>query len=110
MLETGKIPPILSGAKRAVAKALYRPYIVFLLCLLFLSVNLIFDGALFRVFRMSRDLRIMRNRIQFMEARHESLKDKIQKADDPEAVERELRQKWDYAGPEDLIFIFPESI
>ena len=100
----------MSIIKKFIAKALYRPYIAFLLCAVFLSVNLIFDGTLFRVFRMSRDLRIVKNRIHLMETKRENLKRKILKANDPDFVERELRQKWDYASPGDLIFIFPENI
>ena len=96
--------------KNFVGKVLYRPYFIFLFCLLFLLVNLVLDGTLLRVFRLSQDLRIVRNRIEFLEKKNQDIENKIKKASDPDFVEKELRQRLDYAGEGDLIFIFPENI
>ena len=93
-----------------IAKALYKPYKVFLLCLLFLTVNLILNGSLLHVFRLYRDLRIVQNRIEHIEEKDKELEIKIQKASDPDFVETELRQRLDYTGEGDLIFIFPENM
>ncbi len=96
--------------KLLIVKALYRPYFAGLLCLLFLLVNLIFDGTLFRVFRLNRDLRLIRYRIEYMAGKNLDLKNKIKRASDPDFVEKEARQRLDYANEGDLIFIFPENI
>ncbi len=96
--------------KLFISKALYKPSLVFLFCLLFLFVNLILDGTLLRVFRLNQDLRIVKNRIKYIEKKKLDVENKIKKASDPDFVEKELREKLDYAGEGELIFIFPENI
>lgn len=96
--------------KDFISKTLYRPYFVFLVCLLFLLINLILDGTLLRVFRLSQDLSIIKNRIEYIELKNLDIEDKIKKASDPDFVEKELRQRLDYTGEGDLIFIFPENL
>lgn len=93
-----------------IAKALYKPYFIFLLCLLFLLINLILDSTLLRVFRLNQDLRIVKNRIEYIKEKNLDIENKIKRASDPNFVEEEVRQRLDYAGERDLIFIFPENI
>ena len=88
---------------------LYQPYFVFLLCLLFLSLNLVFNGTLFRIFRLNQDLKIVNNRIQHTQNQTEELKLKIKKSQDPEFIKKELRERLDYTEEGDLIFLFPEK-
>ena len=91
-------------------RILYKPYLVFLLCLAFLSVNLVFNGALFRVFRLSQDLKIVENRIQRAQNQIKQLEKKIKQSQDPDFIEKELRDRLDYTEKDDLIFLFPEKI
>jgi len=77
---------------------------------LFLFVNLVLDGTLFRVFRLNRDLRIVKNRIEHIQKKNQDVEDKIKKASVPDFVEKELRKRLDYTGDKDLIFIFPEKL
>jgi len=95
--------------KEIITKLLYRPYFTFLLCLLFLAINLILDGTLFRVFRLNRDLRIVKNRIEHIQQKNQKIKNKIKKFSDPDFLKTEARERLDYVGDEDLIFIFPEK-
>ena len=95
--------------KNFIVQILYRPYFTFFLCLLFLLINLILDGTLFRVFRLNQDLRVVQNRIKHIEGKNQDIEDKIKKSSDPDFVEKEVRQRLDYTGEEDLIFIFPEN-
>ena len=96
--------------KSLILKILYRPYFALLLSLLFLFINLIADSTLFRVFRLNQDLRVIRNRIEYIEKKNEDIENKIKKTSDPDFVEKELRQRLDYTNEGDLIFIFPENI
>lgn len=96
--------------KNLIVKILYRPYFTFLLCLLFLFINLIADGTLFRVFRLSRDLKVVQNRIDHIDKKNQEIENKIQKASDPDFVEKEIRERLDYTNEGDLIFIFPEEL
>ena len=95
--------------KPLIAKMLYKPYLTLLLCLLFLSVNLVLDRTLFRAFLLNRNLRVVKNRIQHLQDKNQDIEDKIKKATDPEFIEKEARQRLDYANEGDLIFIFPEN-
>ena len=96
--------------KKFIFQSLHQPYFAFLLCLLFLFINLVLDGTLFRVFRLNRDLQVVKNRIRHIEEKNQQLEDKIQKASQPDFIEKELRQRLDYTNEGDLIFIFPENI
>lgn len=89
---------------------LYQPYFVFLLCLVFLSLNLVFNGALFQVVRLNQDLKIVKKRIEHTKNQTEDLKIKIKKSQDPEFIKKELRERLDYTAEGDLIFLFPEKI
>ena len=96
--------------QKFITQLLYRPYLVFLLCLGFLFINLVLDGTVFQVFQFSRDLRIVQNRIKHIEEKNKDLDEKIKKASDPDFIEKELRERLDYAGEGDLIFLFPENL
>lgn len=100
----------MKAIKTLVAKILYRPYITFLLCLLFLFFNLVLDRTLFRAFHLNRDLRIVKNRIEHIKGKNRDTKNKIKKASDPDVVEKAVRKRLDYMDSKDLIFIFPEKI
>ena len=88
----------------------YRPLYVFILCCLFLLVNLVFDGTLFQVFRLNRDLRVLKNRVRHLEDKNHFVKEKIRKSSDPGVIEKEARERLDFANEHDLIFIFPKDI
>ena len=96
--------------KKFITQFLYRPYLVFLFCLGFLFLNLVVDGTVFQVFRFSRDLRVVQNRIKHLEVKNRELKAKIEKANDPDFIEKELRERLDYTEEGDLIFLFPENL
>ena len=96
--------------KKFITQFLYQPYLVFLFCLGFLFINLVLDGTLFQVFRFSRDLRVVQNRIANLEEKNQELKEKIKRADNPDYIEKELRKRLDYTEEGDLIFLFPENL
>lgn len=96
--------------QKKIVSFLYQPYFVFLFCLVFLSLNLVFNGTLFRIFRLSQDLKIVQNRIQHTQKQTEELKIKIKQAEKPEFIKKELRERLDYTEEGDLIFLFPEKI
>lgn len=93
-----------------IKKFLHNPYYVLIFCLIFLGVNLVADKTIIQFFQLNRDLNIVQNRIQDLEKKNKKLKINIQKASDPEFVEREARERLDYINQGDLIFIFPDEI
>ena len=96
--------------KKFINQLLYKPYLVFLFCLGFLFINLILDGTLFQALSFNRDLRVVQNRIKHIEGKNKELKKKIKKANDPDFIEKELRERLDYTEEGDLIFLFPENL
>ena len=96
--------------KNFALEILYKPFFVFLLSLIFLFINLILDGTLFKALHLSHSLKIVRHRIEIMEKKTMDIEKKIENSSDPDFVEKEARQRLDYIGEGDLIFIFPEKI
>ena len=89
---------------------LKNPFYVFIFCSCFLAVNLIFDGTLFQIFRLNRDVRIVKNRIELFQNKNEMIKQQIKKSSDSQFIEKEARERLDFVHEGDLIFIFPEDI
>ena len=81
-----------------------------MICAVFLIFNLLIDGTLFQVFYLGRDLKVMKNRIHHFEEKNSDLKKQISRFADPEFIEKEARERLDFAEEGDLIFIFPEDI
>ena len=102
--------PNMKSAKNLIKTALGRPLLIGFFCLLFLAWNLLADKTMLQIFRLSRDLNIARNRIELFQKKSERLKKEIKKSSDPEFVENEARERLDFAGEGDLIFIFPDRI
>lgn len=69
-----------------------------------------FDGTLFQVFRLNRDLRVLKNRVEYLENKNQFVKEKIKKSNNPGFIEKEARERLDFAKENDLIFIFPMDI
>lgn len=95
---------------RILREFFYRPLYVLIFCGVFLLVNLVFEGALFQVFRLNRDLIVLKNRVKLLESKNYLIKEKIKRSADPEIIEQEARERLDFANENDLIFIFPQDI
>ena len=93
-----------------IKQLLHKPYRILIICLVFLSFNLIIDNTFIHIFQMSRDLSIVRNRIEDIAQKNKKIKANIKKASDPNFIESEVREKLDFTNEGDLIFIFPDNI
>ena len=96
--------------KNKIRKIFYYPIYTGIFCLIFLAVNLIFDGTLFQIFRLGRDLKIMKNRIHYIDQKNQALEKKRKSFLLPQAIEEKARDRLDFSNKDDLIFIFPEDI
>lgn len=95
--------------KRSINNILKKPFYVFMLCLAFLTISLVFDGTLFQIFRLSRDVRILDNRIKLFTGKNELIKQKIKNSSQSEFIKKEALERLDFVHEGDLIFIFPEG-
>ena len=100
--------------KKKIAKKIknlfYRPFYMFVICLIFLVFNLLIDGTLFQIFHLGRDLKVIQNRTEDLQEKNKIIKRKILRSSDPDFIEEEARERLDFSEEGDLIFIFPESI
>ncbi len=101
---------MISAVKTLIKTWLGRPFAVLAVCLLFLAWNLLAGGAVFQIFSLSGDLGRARARTRQFQSKTEWLKKEISKASDPDFVEGRARERLDFAGEGELIFIFPDKI
>lgn len=71
--------------------------------------GVILDGTAFRIWSLKRDHRMMTERIGAAKSRSRQLEFRIQKAQQPEYIERAARDQFDLVKEGDLIFIFSEE-
>lgn len=91
-------------------KVLHNPYYVFIFCLIFLAINLLVDGAFLQIFQFSRDLKIVRNRVEDIRTNNQKLKQSIKGSLDLDFIEKEARDRLDFLNKGELIFIFPDNL
>ena len=90
-------------------KILYNPYYVFIACLVFLSINLLVDKTFIQILKLSRDFKIVQNRVENVKLQNEKLKESIKHSSDKDFIEKEAREKLDFLNKGELIFIFPDN-
>ena len=88
----------------------FRPLLCLKISALIVFLSLAADGSLIEVFRGGRSLRVLKNRAQLMREKNSALKEKIEQSRSLNVIEKEARDRLDFAGKDDLIFIFPQDI
>lgn len=86
---------------------LAQPQKIFLGCLIFIVLSLVFNGVLWRLWGLHRDLD--RYQEESVAAREEivRLKSQLEQAKDPSYIEQQATDRFDLAGQDDLVFVFP---
>lgn len=99
----------LVGFFQSLNHLLQSPQKVIWLCLGLVVLNLVFDGSLFRLWGLHRDLTNIQENIQTLEQQNAKLKTQLQRAKDPAFLEREARDRFDLVSEGDLVFVFSEE-
>ncbi len=86
-----------------------RPMQVFWICFAIGILGVVFDGTAFRLWSLKRDHRLLSERITETKARSKQLAFRIQKAQQPDFIEKAARDQFDLVKEGDLIFIFSEE-
>jgi hypothetical protein len=94
---------------RGLNDLLQAPQKVIWICLGLLTLNLVLDGSLFRLWSLHRDSDSIFKNIQTLQAQNEDLNKRLQKARDPVFMEREARDRFDLVSEGDLVFVFSEE-
>ena len=88
---------------------LHRPKRVFWICLGLGAMGIILDGTAFRLWSLHRDHHLISQRIENSISRAQQLEIKIREAQQPQFVERAVRDQFDLVKEGDLIFVFSED-
>ena len=97
------------GIYRGVHRFLHAPQKVIWICLTVLSVSLLLDGSLVRLWALHRDFRHLESDVSKLETQNQELRRKLVGAKDPTFLEREARDRFDLVSEGDLVFVFTEE-
>jgi cell division protein FtsB len=92
-----------------VSSLLNQPTLVAGLCLLMVTFGLVLDGSLLRLWSLHRDAQEIEQRITKTETQISRLRELIRKAQDPQHIEQQARERLDLVGPNDLVFVFSDD-
>lgn len=87
---------------------LNRPHKVFFMCLCVFVGSLFFNGAIWRVWGLHRDMATIAQQILNASEQSHVLDMQIKQAKDPSFIERQAKDKLDMVGEHDLVFVFSE--
>jgi hypothetical protein len=88
---------------------LYQPLKVFILCAVFGSLSLLFNGSLFQLYKLHRDQKIIESQISVAKAQVFELNGLLKAAKDPSFIERQAVDNYDLVNEQDLVFVFAEQ-
>ncbi len=88
---------------------LNRPIQVFWLGVGVLTVNVLLDGSFLQLWSLHRDHDRLARRIEESKGRLKNLEFRIQKAQQPQFIERQARDQFDLVKEGDLIFVFSDD-
>ena len=94
---------------RGLNNLLLAPQKVIWICLGLLTLNLVLDGSLFRLWSLHRDSDSILKNNQTLQTQNQDLARRLQKAKDPSFLEREARDRFDLVSEGDLVFVFSEE-
>jgi len=100
---------VLIGFFRGLNQLLQAPQKVIWICLGLITLNLVLDGSLFRLWSLHRDHTSIREKIEILKSKNQELKVRLKKAKDPAFLEREARDRFDLVSEGDLVFVFSEE-
>ena len=87
---------------------LNKPFKVLLVCNILFVVSLFFNGAVWRVWGLRRDLATIAQQIAKSKDQSVSLDMQIRQAKDQVYMERQAKDKLDMVGEHDLVFVFSD--
>jgi cell division protein FtsB len=86
-----------------------RPQLVLIFCLAFALSSLLLNGTFIRLWGLYRDQGQIEVELKETVSEIKRLNIQLKEAKDPAYIERQARDKLDYAGEHDLIFLFAEN-
>lgn len=100
----------LTGFGHGVRRFLNRPLLVMMVCLIFASVSMVFDGIFWRLWGLHHDHERLTSEMVVLKDEIKSLRLQLKQAKDPSYIERQARDRLDLVGENDLVFVFPDEV
>jgi cell division protein FtsB len=88
---------------------LHSPFRVFISCLIFAGVSLLFNGGLLNLYSLHRDHQHMFQRIDEVRAQIIDLDMQIKRSKDPTYIEHQALDRYDLVEENDLVFVFADQ-
>ena len=99
----------LSRLQYILKQFLNRPLWVFLACLVLVFFNVVFDGTLLRMWNLFNSRKALENRIADIQNKNTEVEERLKKLSQADFLEKEVRQRFNLVGEEEIVFIFSEE-
>ena len=90
-------------------KLLNQPLKIFLFCLCFGTLSLLFNGTFLQLYRLHRDQDVLIEQIRSTKIQILDLDKQLKMAKDPVFIERQALDNYDLVEEHDLMFVFSEE-
>lgn len=100
---------LLLGLIDFVTSLLNQPMKVLWICLAVAFINLVVDGSLLQLWSLHRNSTRLAEQSKQLQTEATLLETKIEKASDPDFMERQARDRFDLVNEGDLVFVFSEE-
>ncbi len=87
----------------------YSPIKIFWICLGIIIFVIVSDGSLFRLWNLYQDQKRIAQNLEKLDTDFKVLDNQFQKANDPEFLEHQARNRLDLASEDELIFVFSDN-
>ena len=85
---------------------LQKPVVVFLCAFGVAFAAVLLDGTMFRIWSLNRDHTRLEERIEALKLSLEDKSHRVEEANKPEYIERQVREQLDFVRDGDLVFVF----
>lgn len=88
---------------------LKRPFWLFIACSVIVCMHLILDGAFLRMWHLYNSRKVLERRISDIQTKNALVEERLNKLSNSRFLEREVRDRFNLVGEEDIIFIFSDE-
>ena len=90
-------------------KFLKHPLWLLMVCVFVVCAHLILGGTLLQMWQLYNSRKVLENRIASIQAQNILVEERLKKMSDSHFLEREVRDRFNLVGEEDIIFIFSKE-
>lgn len=92
-----------------IKQCLDHPLWLLIFCSCVVCMHLVLDGSFMRMWHLYNSRKVLENRIKDIQTKNTLVKERLKKMSDSRFLEKEVRDRFNLVGEEDIIFIFSEE-